>query len=67
MISDTIAGVPDSLLGIRHWGNYKEPMPFNIVVNSMQEVLKHKDRTHQRRDDISIASSAGTHGFRVNV
>lgn len=40
----------------RYWGKYKTPMPFNIIVNDMTDVVRHADYKW-RSNPISIASA----------
>lgn len=32
--------IPNSALGLRNWGKYEKPMPFNIYVNKLDVISK---------------------------
>ena len=51
-------------MGIRHWGKRKEPMTFNIVVNDMKDILKHRP-IGPVRTDISLSSSLDGGSLRI--
>ncbi|MCH5157457.1 MAG: hypothetical protein J1G02_06260 [Clostridiales bacterium] len=54
---NTYGRLNPSLWGVRSWGNYAEPFAFNITVNDMAEVLRHKDISLIRRESYGIQSS----------
>lgn len=54
------------LWGVRHWGTYKMPFTFNIAVNDMSEVIKHKDR-NIFDDAVTIPSSLDGGTCKVNL
>lgn len=53
----TIQGIPKSCFGVRNWLKYEEPRPFNIIVNDMSDVLKHKDAALPKSCNYGIQSS----------
>ena len=50
-------------LGKRSWGIYKEPLQFNIAVNEMADVVKHKDIPLARTNSHGIQSTLGGCGI----
>lgn len=49
------------------WAKYDTQFEFNVIVNDMQEVLKHVCVENTPDDRVYIKTSCGTHGFRVNL
>lgn len=59
--------IPAIDLGIRSgWAKRPEPLPFNVIVNSMKDVMRHEDKGLIGLKDFGLQSScAGT--FRENI
>ena len=57
MTHDIYGRFDESLWGLRRWGKYEKPMPFNIIVNEMVDVVKHKDTQLPRKETFGLTSS----------
>lgn len=59
-------GVNPSVIGARHWGKYDKPFEFNVIVNNMADVQKHKDKPLTQAGTFSMRSSLGS-GFDLRM
>lgn len=60
-------GIPMECFGLRNWLKYAEPFTFNIVVNDMQNVMRHKDKPLPKSLSWSVQSSAASWNYNLAV